>query len=79
MYGQWPTPQMDYYWQTGQIPVGSEPSYVKPAHPPWFGHWDAEGLAPNQELDILKGQAEWMEDELGAIQKRIGELEEGKR
>jgi hypothetical protein len=70
---------MDYYWQTGQIPVGSESLYVTPVPSPWFGPAEARGLAPDQELDILKGQAEWLEDELGAVQKRIGELEEGRK
>jgi len=35
-------------------------------------------VAPQQELDSLKGQAEYLEDSLGGIKKRIEELESQK-
>ncbi len=35
----------------------------------------AAGFSPKQELQMLQGQAEVMEDELDGIKKRIGELE----
>jgi hypothetical protein len=38
----------------------------------------APGIAPQQELDGLKGQAEYLEDSLDGIKKRIEELESQK-
>lgn len=79
MYGQWPTPQMDYYWQTGQIPLAAAPVFPMPGFPTPYDPWGATQLTQEQELDILKGQAEWLEDELGAVSKRIGEIEGGEK
>jgi len=45
-------------------------SVVAPYGTPWAGQ-----MTPQQELDGLKGQAEYFEDVLDGIQKRIGELE----
>jgi len=38
----------------------------------------APTVAPKQELDSLKGQAEYLEDALDGIKKRIEELESQK-
>ena len=69
--GAWPTPQANAYWQsmqTGQVP-----------HAPsgWFGApW---GAAPfwtkEQQLQALKSQAEFVKNQLDAINKQIEELE----
>lgn len=78
-HGQWPTPQMDYYWQTGQIPFASAPGFPMPGFPTPYDPWGATQLTADQELKILQGQTEVLEDELDAITKRIGELEGGEK
>lgn len=75
--GQWPTPQMQAYWQafqTGQVPypiygapVGTIGSVQTPVGYPQ--------MSSEQELTYLKQQAEFLEDQLEGIRKRIGELE----
>ena len=90
MYGYWPTPQMNALWQSGMIPPtptygspsstipGTTPSgFPMPGFPTPYDPWGAAQITPEQELDILKGQAEMLEDELDGIKARIKELEGG--
>jgi len=79
MYGQWPTPQMNYLWQTGQVPFSSAPGFPMPGFPTPYDPWGATTLSKEQELEMLKGQAETLEDELDGIRKRIEEIERGER
>lgn len=77
MYGTWPTPQMNYYWQKGQIPPVAQTDFQPaPGFPTPYDPYGAAQIKPEQELDMLKGQAEMLEDELDGIKKRIKELEE---
>ncbi|NOZ64151.1 MAG: DUF5320 domain-containing protein [Caldiserica bacterium] len=69
MYGTWPTPQMQTYWQafqSGQVPY---PPYNVPP---------TMQMGSEQELTYLKQQAEVLEEHLEGIKKRIEELEEKK-
>ncbi|MBS3818892.1 DUF5320 domain-containing protein [bacterium] len=75
MSGSWPTPQMNYAWQQGQIPPQPMAGFPQPGFPTPYDPWGATPLTPEQELDMLKAQAEQYEDELSAIEKRIEELE----
>ncbi|MDI6840597.1 MAG: DUF5320 domain-containing protein [bacterium] len=79
MYGTWPTPQMNYLWQTGRIPYTGVPGFPMPGFPTPYDPWGAVALTPEQEVDMLKSQAEILEDELDGIRKRISELEGGKK
>lgn len=79
IYGQWPTPQMNAYWQGGQIPFSPPPGFPMPGYPTPYDPWGATQLTPDQELDMLKGQAELLEDELDGIARMIKELEGGKK
>jgi hypothetical protein len=79
MYGQWPTPQMDYYWQSGQAPLSPAPGFPMPGYSTPYGPWSMTRLTPDEELHMLKGQAELLEDELDGIAGRIKELEGGKQ
>ena len=79
MYGQWPTPQMNYSWQAGQVPFPTAPGFPTPGFPTPYDPWGAAPVSPDQELEMLKGQAEMLEDELGGIKKRIDELERGEK
>ncbi|MBN1546349.1 MAG: DUF5320 domain-containing protein [Syntrophaceae bacterium] len=61
-------------WQRaslGMPALGSPPAYPLPYTTPTF----APGMTKEQELEMLKGQAEYFEDTLEGIKKRIGELE----
>jgi len=53
-------------------PVGAP---VAPMAPP-MGAWGQPG--PEQQLDTLKGQAEYLEDMLDGVKQRISELETAK-
>jgi len=66
MYGIWPTPQMNYWWQMmgGVNPTGTP--YASPFTP------------PTEDINTLKAQAEILEDQLEEIKRRIEELEEKK-
>jgi len=64
----WATPNAVQYGATipysgyGDFPAVNEP-------------YSTTQIKPEQELDMLKGQAEMLEDELGGIKKRMTELE----
>ena len=60
-------------WQRagfGLPAFGTPPAYPLPYVSPTF----APGITKEQELDMLKGQAEYFEDTLEGIKKRIEEL-----
>lgn len=73
--GTWPTSQMNYAWQQGQVPFSPMPGFPQPGYPNPYDPWGAAPLTPEQELNILKAEAEQLEDELAGIEKRIKELE----
>lgn len=65
--GQWPTPQMQAAWQTMQ--AGQSPG-------PGAGvHSGAAGMPREQELSMLRDQAEWLKSQLDQISARVSELE----
>jgi len=66
LYGHWPTPQMQAWWDAysaGQTGF------------PFFGYPYAGGPSPEQELQWLKSRAQTLADELKRIEQRIAELE----
>jgi hypothetical protein len=67
---------MDYYWQSGQIPFSTAPGFPMAGLPTPYDPWGVTQLTQEQELSMLKGQAEWLEDELGAVKSRIEDLKE---
>ena len=75
MYGTWPTPQMNYAWQTGQVPFSPASGFPYPGFQTPFDPWGAAELTPEEELNFLKAEAELVEDELSALEERIRELE----
>lgn len=79
MYGTWPTPQMDYAWQQGQVPFSPMPGFPRPGFPTPYDPWGAAELTPEEELNFLKAEAEQLEDELAGIEERIKELEGAKK
>ncbi|MBA7595571.1 hypothetical protein ES703_02535 [subsurface metagenome] len=79
LHGTWPTPQMDYYWQQGQVPATQAQGFPMKGFPTPYDPWGAAPLTPEKELEMLKGQAEMIEDELDGIKMRIKELEETKK
>lgn len=54
----------------GWLRFGYGPAWAPP--PAAYGPY---APSPDEELDALKGQAQWLKDELEAISKRIEELE----
>ena len=75
MTGTWPTPQMQAAWQTGQVPYTQGGGFPMPGFATPYDPWGVAQFPPEQELQMLQGQAEILEDELDGIKKRIGELE----
>lgn len=69
-FGQWPTPRMQAYWQSGDVP---NPASGQPDFQP-FGM----PTTPEQELQVLKNQAEMLVRQLEGINQRISELEQEK-
>ena len=64
----------NWFYATG-LPGWERAGYGLPAY---GGSPVAPGLTAQQELDGLKGQAEYLEDSLDGIKKRIEELENQK-
>ncbi len=62
MTGTWPTWQANYAWQN------------MPQQPP-FDPYGVTQLSKEQELQLLKSQAEALKNQLGQIEGRIKELE----
>ncbi|MBC8357701.1 MAG: DUF5320 domain-containing protein [Candidatus Aminicenantes bacterium] len=79
MYGTWPTPQMDYAWQQGQLPFSPYSGFPQPGFPTPYDPWGAAELTPEDELNFLKAEAEQLEDELYGIDERIKELKGEKK
>jgi len=79
MYGTWPTPQMDYAWQQGQLPSSPYSGFPQPGFPTPYDPWGAAELTPEDELNFLKAEAEQLEDELYGIDERIKELKGEKK
>jgi len=79
MGGTWPTPQMQAAWQSGQAPYGRGGGFPMPGYATPYDPWGAARITPEQELQMLLGQAEILEDELDGIKCRIEELEKGRK
>ncbi|MBE9512571.1 MAG: hypothetical protein IMY77_00705 [Chloroflexi bacterium] len=78
MTGQWPTPQAQAYWQAMQAGQTSYPAYGAPTTAPGAMPF-APQMAPEQELDFLKKQADVIKGQLEQMEARMRELEtEGK-
>lgn len=74
MGGQWPTPQAQAYWQAMQAGRTPYPFYrgaptTTPGAAPFV-----PGMAPEQELDFLKNQAQAIREQLELIETRIRNL-----
>jgi hypothetical protein len=78
MYGTWPTAQMNYAWNQGQIPFSPAPGFPMPGFPSPYDPWGAAEVTPEQELDFLRAEAGELQDELSALEQRIQELEKEK-
>lgn len=65
------------YWGApyGGYAYPSAPVYGAPPVPGAYPYAYGAGPSPEQEADMLKGQAEYFEDALEGIKKRIAELE----
>jgi hypothetical protein len=79
MYGTWPTPQMNYAWQQGDVPFSTMPGFPRPGFPTPYDPWGAAEMTPEEELNFLKAEAELLEDELAGIEIRIKKLEGEKK
>lgn len=79
MSGTWPTPQMNYAWEQGQIPFAPMSGFPMPGFPTPYDPWGAAELTPEEELNFLKAEAEQLEDELSAIEERIKKIEGEKK
>ena len=69
MTGQWPTPQAQAFrqgMQSGQVPYR--------AYMPFGGAVPGQ-MAPAQELEVLRNQAEALSNQLEQIRARIAELQ----
>jgi len=51
LHGTWPTPQMDYAWQQGQIPFSPRPGFPQPN---FLTPYDPWGIAEKKGLKNLK-------------------------
>lgn len=72
----WATPNANQYSST----IPNYPNYASPypaGYPQDNPYYDANAY-PANELDMLKGQTEILEDELEGIRKRIKEIESSK-
>ena len=70
MTGQWPTPQMAAAWQAGPWAIGAPAAGTMPYGAPAPGT-----MSPEQELSMLRDQAEALRGQLDQIANRIEELE----
>ena len=75
MHGYWPSPQMEAVWQQGIPPDYEFPGFPRPGFASPYDPWGASTLTLEEELDILKVEAEMVEDELYGVNQRIKELE----
>ena len=85
MTGEWPTPQAQAYWQATQAGQAPYPYYGGswPVTPPAFagapfpGAGFGPGLSKEQELEMLRDQADMLKQQIEQINSRIDELGEG--
>jgi hypothetical protein len=83
MSGTWLTPQAQAYWQSAQAGQAPYPYYdqswmgTPPAYSaaPFPGAGFAPGLGKEQELGMLKDQADMLKQQMEQINNRISELE----
>ena len=73
--GTGPMRQVNYNWQQGQMPLSPMPRFPQSGFPTPYDPWGTAELTPEQELNFLKTEAEQLDDELSAVEKRIKELE----
>ncbi len=79
MYGQWPPHQMADWWQHGSSPIESLPGFPRPGFLSPYDPWGVSELTLEEEIDILKAEAEMLAYEFSCTEQRIQELEgEGK-
>ena len=77
MTGQWPTPQAQAYWQamqSGQLPY-SQYGAGAPFAYPGFSPPPGPTMTQEQELDLLKNQAQFLKQQMDYINNRMKELE----
>jgi len=74
MTGQWPTPQAQAYWQAMQAGQAPYPSYGAPAAASGVAPFTPQ-MAPEQELDFLKKQADVIKGQLEQMEARMRGLE----
>ena len=67
--GTWPASKVQTAWQSRGF---SPPGFATPYDP-----WGVGEISKEEELRLLQGQAEILEDELDGIRRRIEELEGG--
>jgi len=78
--GTWPTPQMQYMWNSGQVPYsGNYPGFPMPGFPTPYDPWGIAQITPEKELEILKGEARNLSEELDKVWERINQLEKGEK
>lgn len=76
MTGQWPMPQMAAAWQAGPSVYGAMPTGATPGAMPWGYTAPAPGtMPPEQEVQMLRSQAEALKAQLDRISARLAELE----
>jgi hypothetical protein len=66
---------MNYAWQQGQVPYPPMPGFPQPGFPAFYDPWGPAELTPEQEVNLLKAEAELLDDELSGLEQRIKELE----
>jgi hypothetical protein len=78
MTGQWPTPQAQAYWQAMQSGQAPFPQYGPGAPSSYPGFQPPQGpmMTREQELDLLKNQAQFLKQQMEQIDVRIKELEQ---
>ena len=76
--GQWPTPQAQAYWQAMQSGQATYPQYgpITPPYYPGFQPPAGPMMTPDQELNLLKNQADFLKQQLEQIDSRVKELED---
>jgi hypothetical protein len=79
MHGTWPTPQMNFAWQQGQVPFSPAPGFPMPGFATPYDPWGAAELSPEKELDFLKAEARQLQDQLKAVEQRMQELKREKK
>lgn len=76
--GTWPTAPMKAAWARGQVPYPPEPGFPMPGFPTPYDPWGAAALTPEQELDLLRGEARALREELASLDSQISDMESKK-